>query len=37
MICGQGDWVTDVEGEKPMEDPEKIEDKNLLNLQERTK
>ncbi len=29
---GQGGWFTNVEGEKPMEDPEKIEDKNLLNL-----
>ena len=28
----QGDWFTDVKGEKPMEDPEKIEDKNLLNF-----
>jgi c-di-GMP-binding flagellar brake protein YcgR len=32
IVGGQGDWFTAVEGEKPMEDPEKIEDKNMLNL-----
>jgi len=32
IVGGQGNWFTDVEGEKPMENPEKIEDKNLLNL-----